>query len=273
MTFTTLRGVQRRCFVTERVTDTPEDIDIAMDRLYIKSWKKTCTKTRGRQDPPTSSLKSCCCCRRPQSRQRFASRQWGRPEPTCKDCTTADRFTKVVARAEKLKEERQKASAVSYPSPRPTTPKPVVSAELVVSPKAPILVVPVAVAKAMMVVDLPEPRPRARPTKCAPASVVPACEMQQAQERRYDFTVLGSVGAPSCQRINVRTGPGIHHPWVRQLRMGDKVKSDGCSVRGDGAMQDYQHSGNWRCRISEVDAPPEYVASALLSSIFSGLRM
>ena len=55
--------------------------------------------------------------------------------------------------------------------------------------------------------------------------------------------------------------------------MGDEVKSDGRFVRGDGAMQDYQHSGNWWYRISEVDAPPEHVASALLSSIFSGLRM
>lgn len=97
-------------------------------------------------------------------------------------------------------------------------------------------------------------------------SVVPAQKMQQAPARCYDFTVLGTIGAPSDQMVYVRRGPGIHHPWVRLLQMGDKVRSDQPLVRGDGVIQDYQHGGNWWRRISEADEPPEYVMSALLSS-------
>jgi len=253
-------GFEPRILKTRRQVKSASAADDILQELQEKGWDIVRLRKSTRAVP---SLKMCFECSDEKPRVFFAKGQ--RHEAGC--CKACTRKIRPEQRRQKLKRRAEFESSFMCPVPRPATRAKLRPESSFVCP----IPRPVTRAKLRLV---PPDRATEEGTLTLQSrgdkSVVPAC---RAPERRYDFTVWGPIGAASCQWINVRTGPGIHHPWVRQLRIGDKVTSDGKSVLGDGVMQDYQNGNNWWYRISEVDAPPEYVASALLSSIFGALRM
>jgi len=253
----TVGGWEPRVLKMRRQVKSASEANNILHELQAKGWG--IVKLRPKSTTTVPSVKICFECDDEKPRKFFATGQ--RHEAgRCKACTQKIR---PEQRRQKLQKRAEFESNFVCPVPRPATRAKLRPESSFACP------IPRQATRAKL-----SPVPPDRATKeetlasqsRGDKSVVPACKMRQEPERRYNFTVYGSI-------VNVRTGPGIHHPWVRQLRIGDTVKSDGRSVRGDGAIQDYQHGNNWWCRISEVDAPPEYVASALLSSMLSGLRM
>ena len=253
-------GFEPRILKTRRQVKSATAADDILQELQEKGWDIVKLRRSTRAVP---SLKMCFECNEEKPRIFFAKGQ--RHEAGC--CKACTRKIRPEQRRQKLKRRAEFESSFECPMPRPATRAKLRPESSFACP------IPRPATRAKLRPVPPDRATKEKTLSRGDKSVVPAQTMQQAPYSRYDFTVLGSIGAPSDQMVYARRGPGIHHPWVRLLQMGEQVRSDGPLVRGDGVMQDYQHSGNWWRRISAADEPPEYVMSALLSSWTSVLWM
>jgi len=257
-------GFEPRILKTRRRVKSANAADDILQELQEKGWGIVKLRQSTRAVP---SLKICFECNDEKPRVFFAKGQ--RHEAGC--CKACTQKIRPEQRRQKIARRADFESSFVCPAPRP---------KLQTRPQQQR--------------NLPKPRPRqTKPALRSKKQEVPAMRKAPEEHRRpqrpeyicylgprrqepesdgYDHTVKGRNEATSREEICVRTGPGVHHPCARLLQIGDAVRSYG-HFPGDGAIQDFQYGGNWWYRISAVDCPPEYVASALLTSVMWSMRV